>query len=99
MLTSRVYTKWHRSGFHPLVHDYFNIHRHHFYEYSSSLAEVKRVTSDLSRNIIYKYNSKSNFINPVSDFVIQNPKNQVLILFLKYFIYTQKENVYEWNLV
>ena len=55
MLTPQFSTRWRRRWFHSIAHSYFTIPRHHFYEYSSSRSEVKRVARDFSGHTVYLY--------------------------------------------
>ena len=49
MVTPQFSTRW----FYSVGHSYFSISRHHFYKYSSSHSEVKRMTRDFSGHTVY----------------------------------------------
>ena len=53
ILTPKFSTRWRRRWCQSVAHGYFNIPRHHFYEYSSSRSEVKRVARDFSGHTVY----------------------------------------------
>lgn len=49
MLSSKLPSRWRRRRFHLIAHGYFTIPKHHFYENSSSVFEIKRVARDFNR--------------------------------------------------